>query len=164
MKFPRPLGTFMLMARVLCFLSSSLTTTFRSRLLLQRESAALRHQLSTYRLKGHKARIGPADRLLWSVIAQLWSPWPKALFFLQPRTVIVWQHKRFREYWRALSHGNQPARHQVHRIWILIIRGERTGLWTKVPQTRAGRGSPNQARVEFPLVQELHPHYSPRAA
>ncbi len=59
----------MFMARVLCFLSSLLTATFRLRLSLQLEIAALRHQLSTYRLKGQKPRIGVADRLLWSVIA-----------------------------------------------------------------------------------------------
>ena len=95
LKFPRPLGTFMFMARVLCFLSLLLTTTFRSRLSLQLEVAALRHQLSTYRLKGQRPKIGTTDRMLWSVIAQLWSQWRKALFFVQPRTAIVWQHKKF---------------------------------------------------------------------
>jgi hypothetical protein len=48
LKFPQPLGTLMLIVRVLCFLSSLLTTPFRSRLSLQLEIVALRHQLSVY--------------------------------------------------------------------------------------------------------------------
>ncbi len=111
--FLQPLGTLVFMARLLCFLSSLLTATFRSRLSLQLEIAALRHQLSTYRLKGQRPRIGPADRLLWSVIAKLWSPWRRALFFVQPRTVTRWQQKRFRDYWRALSLRNQPGRPRI---------------------------------------------------
>ncbi len=103
----------MFMARLLSFLSGLLTTTFRSRLSLQLKMAALRHQFSAYRLQDQRPKIGAPDRMLWSVIAQLWSPWRKALFFLQPRTVILWQQKRFRDYWRALSHGNQPDRPQI---------------------------------------------------
>ncbi len=122
------------MARVLCFLFSLFTSTFRSRVSLQLEIAALCHQLSTYRLKGHKARIGPTDRLLWSVIAQLWSQWDRALFFVQPRTVILWQQKRFRDYWRALSQGNQPGRPQIPRELRELIRR----MW----QTNPTWGSP----------------------
>ncbi len=89
----------MSMARVLCFLFSLLTSTLRSRLSLQLEIAALRHQLSAYRLKGQRPRIAPPDRLLWSLLAKLWSQWRGALFFVQPRTVTLWQKKRLRDYW-----------------------------------------------------------------
>ena len=34
-------------------------------------------------------RIAQADRLLWSIVARLWSDWRRALFFVQPRTVTV---------------------------------------------------------------------------
>ncbi len=73
LKDSQPLGTLMLMARIFWFLFSLLTSTFRSRLSLQLEIAALRHQLSAYRLNGQRPRIAPPDRLLWSVIAKLWS-------------------------------------------------------------------------------------------
>ena len=122
LKVSRPLGTLMFMARPFCFLSSLLTATFRSRLSLQLEIAALRHQLSTYRLKGQRPRIGTADRLLWSVIAQLWSQWDRAFFFVQPRTVALWQQRRFRDYWRALSQGSQPGRPQIPRELRELIR------------------------------------------
>ena len=101
------------MARILCFLVSLLTSTLRSRLSLRLEVAALRHQLSVYRLKGQRPRIAPPDRLLWSILAKLWSQWRGALFFVQPRTVTLWQQKRFRDYWRALSQHSLLGRPQI---------------------------------------------------
>jgi hypothetical protein len=32
------------------------------------------------------------------------------LYFVQPRTVLEWQKKRFRDYWRALSRAGRPGR------------------------------------------------------
>ena len=43
------------------------------------------------------------DRLFWAWLSQLWPHWQQALAFVQPHTVITWQHKRFRDYWRRLS-------------------------------------------------------------
>ena len=84
---------------VICFVMGAL----RSRLSLQLEVAALRHQLSVYRGAQRRPPISSSDRLLWSMIASVWSGWRKALFFVQPRTVLAWQHKRFRDHWRGLS-------------------------------------------------------------
>ena len=91
------------MASQFRFALSLLTSTLRTRLSLQLEIAALCHQLSLYQSKGRRPRIAPADRLLWSVLAKLWSGWRKACFFVQPRTVTIWQKRRFREFWRALA-------------------------------------------------------------
>jgi hypothetical protein len=98
------------MIRLIPFILILVTTSVRSRLSLQVENAALRHQLSVYRKLGQRPRIHPADRLLWSVISRLWSGWRAALFFVQPRTVTTWQKKRFRDYWRALSQSNKGMR------------------------------------------------------
>ncbi len=57
------------MASLFRFALSLLTSTLRTRLSLQLEIAALRHQLSLYQSKGRRPRIAPADRLLWSVVA-----------------------------------------------------------------------------------------------
>ncbi len=108
-----PLGNLMVMARVLCFLLALLTSSLRSRVSLQLEIAALRHQLATYRLRKQKPRIAPPDRLLWSLLARFWSQWRTTLFFVQPRTVTRWQQKRFRDYWRALSQGGCPGRPKI---------------------------------------------------
>jgi hypothetical protein len=40
----------------------------------------------------------------------MWSGSRATLFFVQPRTVVVWQKKRFRAYWRALIQSNAPGR------------------------------------------------------
>ena len=137
----KPLGTLMSMARMLCFLLLLLTPTLRSRLSLQLENAALRHQLSTYRLKGRRPRIAPPDRLLWSVLATLWSQWRRALFFVQPRTVTLWQKRRFRDYWRALSQRGRPGRPKIAAQLRQLIRR----MWQANPTW----GSPR-------IVAELH--------
>lgn len=106
---------------VVCFLMGAL----RSRLSLQSENAALRHQLSLYRREQRRPVIAPGDRLLWSLLARLWRGWRGALFFVQPRTVILWQRKRFRDYWRQLScvHGrgrptiSSELRSLIRRMW-----------------------------------------------
>ena len=110
------------MVRLIQFLLAVLTTTVRTRASLQLEIAALRHQLSLYQRTGQRPRIESADRLLWSVVAKLWSGWRAALFFVQPRTVATWQKRRFREYWRALSRSTGPGRPQIPRELIGLIR------------------------------------------
>ena len=52
------------MVRQIHFLLALLTSCLRTRLSLQLEIAALRHQLSLYRARGRRPRIAPADRLL----------------------------------------------------------------------------------------------------
>jgi putative transposase len=101
------------MIRLIQFILILVTTSARSRLSLQVENSALRHQLSIYRKSGQRPRIRPADRLLWSVMSRLWLGWRAALFFVQPRTVTTWQKKRFRDFWRALSQSNKPGRPRI---------------------------------------------------
>jgi putative transposase len=40
----------------------------------------------------------------------MWPSWQEALEFVQPRTVLAWQKKRFRDYWRRLSQSGKPGR------------------------------------------------------
>ncbi len=69
--------------------------------------------------------IASSDRLLWSILARLWRGWCRALFLVQPRTVILWQRKRFRDYWRGPCRGDcrgRPAisvelRRLIRRMW-----------------------------------------------
>src|ERR671923_2847527 len=43
-------------------------------------------------------------------LSRLWPDWQSVLQFVQPRTVIAWQHERFREHWRHLSQRGTPGR------------------------------------------------------
>jgi transposase InsO family protein len=54
--------------------------------------------------------IQPTDRLFWSWLARAWSGWEDVLVLVQPRTVVAWQQKRFREHWRRLSQRGKPGR------------------------------------------------------
>jgi hypothetical protein len=93
------------MNRISFFVIDFLMGAFRSRVSLQLEIAALHHQLSLYQRAQRRPAIASSDRLLWSVLARLWRGWRGALFIVQPRTVILWQRKRSRDYWRGMSRG-----------------------------------------------------------
>jgi transposase InsO family protein len=110
------------MNSVSSFVILFLMGTFRSRLSLQSENAALRHQLSAYRRAQRRPGIAPGDRLLWSLLARLWHGWREALFFVQPRTVILWQRKRFRDHWRNLSRGHCLGRPSISPELRALIR------------------------------------------
>ena len=98
------------MPSIVSVLLSSLTTWFRSRLAMQIELIALRHQVAVYKQSISRPKLRPTDRLLWVWLSRLWPSWQKALAFVQPRTVIAWQKKRFRDHWRRLSQSGQPGR------------------------------------------------------
>ncbi len=89
-----------------------IATLCRSRLSMQLEIMALRHQLSVYQRSVRRPRLKADDRLLWSWLSQLWAGWQKVLIFVQPRTVIAWQQKRFRDYWQALTIHQQALGEQ----------------------------------------------------
>jgi len=103
------------MPPVVCTLLACLAACFRSRRSMQLEILALRHQLVVYQQSVPRPRIQPTDRLLWSWLALAWAGWQEALTFVQPRTVIAWQQKRFREHWRRLSQGRRPGRPTVRK-------------------------------------------------
>jgi putative transposase len=83
---------------VLCALLVFVRSLFKSRLSLQVEVLALRHQLAVYQRSIKRPGILPVDRIFWSWISRGWSRWREVLVFVQPATVLAWQHKRFRDH------------------------------------------------------------------
>jgi putative transposase len=109
------------MPPVVSALLAFLAAYFRSRHALQLEILALRHQLAVYQRSVPRPCIQPSDRLFWSWLACLWSGWQDVLAFVQPRTVVAWHQKRFREHWRRLSQRGKrgrPAMAQEVRVLI----------------------------------------------
>ena len=51
-----------------------ITSTFHSRLAMQFEILALRHQLTIYQ-RATRPRIEPLDRLFWSWLSKHWTGW-----------------------------------------------------------------------------------------
>ena len=83
------------MKPVIPVLLAFVSTLFRSRLALQLEIVALRHQLTVYQRTTKRPRINPGDRIFWSWLSRRWSGWRGALVFVQTRTVLAW-HRGFR--------------------------------------------------------------------
>jgi putative transposase len=78
---------------------------------MQIEILALRHQLAVLNGRTTKRpRLRSADRLLWVMLSQLWAQWRTALVIVKPETVIAWQRKGFRLYWRWKSRAGKSGR------------------------------------------------------
>ncbi len=122
------------MKEFVLFFLSSVFSTVRSRLSLQMEIAALRHQLSVYQRSGQKPRIKASDRILWSYIARVHRGWKAFLIFVQPRTVTDWQKRRFRDHWRRLSQSGKSGRPMVSKEIRDLIR--------RISKANSGWGSP----------------------
>ncbi len=118
-----------------------LTSWCQSRHAMQMEILALKHQLAVYQHSGKRPQLQPVDRLFWAWLSRLWPGWQEALKFIQPRTVIGWQKKRFRDYWQRLSQKSKPGRPAISKEIVELIRD----MWRSNPTW----GSPR-------IVGELH--------
>jgi putative transposase len=83
---------------------------------------ALQHQVAVYKQTIRRPRLPLTDRVFWSRLSWLWSGWQDVLAFVQPRTVIAWQHTRFRDYWRGLSQRGKPGRPAIAKEVRELIR------------------------------------------
>jgi transposase InsO family protein len=121
------------MKAVLVALVASLCAGFRTRVALQLEVLALRHQLAVYHRRYPRARPHVADRVLWAWLSRVWAGWRDVLIFVQPSTVIAWQRRRFRDHWARLSRkaAGRPA-----------VAKEVRDLIRKMSAANPGWGSP----------------------
>jgi len=109
------------MNNVLFSLISSLCCTFKSRVALQAEILALRHQVAVLQQSsGNRARLRPMDRIFWVWLSWLWSGWRSSIKIVKPETVIAWHRKGFRLYWRWKS--RRPGRPNTNREIRELIR------------------------------------------
>src|ERR1700737_3491854 len=92
------------MIGLLCFVVAVLASPFKSKIRLEAENAALRHQLAVLRrkLKG-RVRLTNNDR--WFFV-QLYRWFPSilpVLLIIRPDTLVGWHRAGFRRYWRWKS-------------------------------------------------------------
>jgi hypothetical protein len=92
------------MIGLLCLALAVLASPFKSKLRLQAESAALRHQLNVLRRRLHgRVRLTNNDR--WFLI-RLYHWFPsilQVLTIIRPETLVRWHRTGFRRYWRWKS-------------------------------------------------------------
>jgi hypothetical protein len=92
------------MITILSALVFLLSFRVRSRISLELELVALRHQVAVLRRqrKG-RLRLFFTDRLLWVWLYRAWPQVLNAMVLVKPTTVIQWHRKGFRLYWRWRS-------------------------------------------------------------
>ena len=99
------------MIGLLCFVLAALASAFKSKIRLEAENAALRHQLIVLRRK-LRGRVKLANSDRWFFI-QLYRWFPsilKVLKVIRPETLVRWHRAGFRSYWRwkSRSLGERP--------------------------------------------------------
>src|SRR3954447_7073250 len=83
------LDTLLAMVSVLVSVLLALRASARSRIALQLEILALRHQLQVLqRTRPRQLRLATMDRWVWVVLSRLWTEWRAALVIVKPETVI----------------------------------------------------------------------------
>lgn len=109
------------MLPVLVFLLVCFRDSLRTRVTLQAEILALRHQVLVLQRRNQKHRVllSAADRLLWVWLSRIWPDWKAALRTVKPETVIAWHRKGFRLYWSWKSRprpGRPPVSTEVREL------------------------------------------------
>jgi putative transposase len=107
-------------------LPAALRSSMRSRLELEAEILALRHQLAVLQRQAPKRpRLGRTDRLLWVLLSRLWPNWRRATRIVTPDTVVRWHRRGFALYWRWKSRRRgvgRPARSADLRALIRTMQ------------------------------------------
>jgi putative transposase len=152
------------MLTLLSALGSLLSFRVRSRLTLELELVALRHELTVLRRqRPGKPRLFAADRLLWVWLYRIWPQVLDAMVLVKPATVLDWHRKGFRLYWRRRSRRlgrprmNREIRDLIRQmsranpLWgAPRIHGELLKLGIEVSQATVSRYLPWRPKAPSP--------------
>ena len=101
------------MSSLFVALCALVTSSFRTRVALQAEILALRHQLAVFQKNApRRLRLQRSDRLLWVLLSRWWPGWRRSLHIVRPDTVIAWHRRAFAWYWTRKSR-RRPGRPNV---------------------------------------------------
>ena len=90
---------------------------------LTAENLALRQQLIVLKRNQKRPSLKDRDRMFWKVLSQVWPRWRDSLVIVQPETVIGWQKKAFRFYWRRKSRGAHRGRPKLGpKVKSLVLK------------------------------------------
>ena len=95
-----------------------------SRRALLMSNLVLRQQLTVFKRRRPRPALRNGDRLFWSLISRVWKDWRSALVIVKPDTVIRWQKRRFRDFWRRKSIPGRPHIERQHIEFIRRISGD----------------------------------------
>lgn len=122
---------------------------FRRRNALLFENLALRQQLALFHAKMKPARADDTTRSFFVALSRVWDDWVSVLVTVKPETVIDWQRRRFKSYWRRISAhaagGGKPRafeiRQQIRKIYAEnggsnCTSGQNVPRTSRTPQIR----------------------------
>jgi len=133
------------MFALLCFVLAVFASPFKSKIRLEAENAALRHQLIVLRRK-LRGRIQVTNNDRWFFI-QLYRWFPSilpVLTIIRPETVVRWHRAGFRRYWRwkSRSRGGRPQIETDLRGLIRRMSIEKTGDGLAIWREPSGLSGP----------------------
>jgi transposase InsO family protein len=100
-----------------------LRSLIRSRIDLQLENLALRHQIGVLqRSLKKRPKLASMDHLLWVSLSRIWRDWRSALVIVKPQTVVAWHRMGFRLFWTWKVRQGQPGRPAIARETRDLIR------------------------------------------
>jgi hypothetical protein len=141
-------------------LLAAFRSTIRSRLELEAEILALRHQLAVLQRPAPKRpRLGRTERLLWVVLSRLWPNWRRAIQIVTPDTVVRWHRRGFYLSQRCNRALSQCA--QRSNLTATLIRAAETQQCRPQASTGAsitGSSGSSSARC-LALVATVGRHY-----
>jgi putative transposase len=109
--------------RILGDLVHFLRLGLRSRTSLAAENLLLRKQLAFYQERKLKPRRADNPTGLTLLLLSRWFNWRNALTVVRPRTLVAWQRKGFRLFWRWKSKaGRRPIPAALQRLIRKIAR------------------------------------------
>ena len=101
----------------------TLRSLIRSRIDLQLETLALRHQIGVLqRSLKKRPKLTSMDRLLWVSLFRIWRDWRSTLAIVKPQTVVAWHRMGFRLFWTWKVRRGQPGRPLIARETRDLIR------------------------------------------
>jgi len=143
------------MPPLLIALFAALRCTVRSRLDLEAEILALRHQLAVLQRQApRRPRLGRTDRMLWVFLSRVWPNWRRAVQIVTPDTVVRWHRCGFALYWWWKSRPRSSGRpavavdirtlirqmHAANPLWgAPRIHGELRKLGIEIAQTTVAK-------------------------
>jgi putative transposase len=111
------------MCGILISLISAVLASFRTRLALQTEILALRHQIIVLRRSvSGRPKLRAWDRRIWIWLLRHWPEWRSALIIVKPETVIAWHRKGFRLFWTWKSRRGRSGRPRISKDIRELIR------------------------------------------
>jgi putative transposase len=119
------------MSSILISLFSAILAGLKSRLALQTEILALRHQIIVLKRSANRPRLRPWDRFVWIGLLRFWPHWRSALVIVKPETVIGWHRRGFRLFWIWKCRHGKPGRPGIRKNVCDLIRtmSKNNSLW-----------------------------------